>query len=176
VVRETVLSTDRLVVTTWLPSDLDDLAALHSDPATMRYIGGRTESREESAFRLDRYIEEQSRLGWTKWRVATHAGQSIGRGGFGAFGQHRELGYTLRRDLWGQGLATELARALVQWHQTHSDILQGPELWAFAVAENSASRRVLEKIGFRLVEIKAHGGADHAFYTLDRSQHPRHQP
>jgi RimJ/RimL family protein N-acetyltransferase len=163
--RETVLSTARLTVTTWLPSDLDDLAALHSDPVTMRYIGGRPESREESAARLDTYLDEQSRLGWTKWRVATPAGETIGRGGFGTFGQHRELGYTLRRDLWGQGLATELASALVQWHRTH---VADPELWAYAVAENTASRRVLEKTGFRLVEIKPHGGVDCAFYILDR--------
>ena len=163
--RETILSTPRLVVTTWLPTDLADLAALHSDPLTMRYIGGRPESREESAARLNTYLEEQSRQGWTKWRVATPVGETIGRGGFGTYGPHRELGYTLRRDHWGQGLATELATALVQWHRTHA---ADPELWAYAVAENTPSRRVLEKTGFHLVEIKPYGGVDCAFYTLGR--------
>lgn len=69
----------------------------------------------------------------------------IGRAGFGDHGHDRELGYTLRRDRWGQGLATEIAAALVAWHREHAPT---ETLWAYAATKNTPSCRVLEKVGF----------------------------
>ena len=37
--RRIILNTERLTLTTWLPSDFEDLAALHADALTMRFIG-----------------------------------------------------------------------------------------------------------------------------------------
>ena len=165
--RETILSTERLVVTTWLPQDVEELLQLHSDPVTMRYIGGRVESRAESTARLGKYLDEQTSRGWTKWRVATARGVMIGRGGFGVYGRYRELGYTLRRDVWGQGLATELAQALVQWHSANLYARYEAELVAYAHTQHRASRRVLEKIGFAFTDTRDHNGVDVAFYTFD---------
>jgi hypothetical protein len=76
----------------------------------------------------------------------------IGRAGFGAYGPNRELGYTLRSDSWGHGLATELALALVRWHTENPDPNGPPDLWAYAAMENIASRRVLEKVGFDFID------------------------
>jgi len=62
--------------------------------------------------------------------------------------QSAELGFLLRRDRWGAGLATEAARAV-------ADFGLGPmglaRLAAAALAANRAARRVLEKTGFALV-------------------------
>lgn len=55
--RRTILSTERLTVTEWLPDDFDDLLALHSDPLTMRFIGyGRPDTDSEARSRLDGYL------------------------------------------------------------------------------------------------------------------------
>ena len=57
-----------------------------------------------------------------------------------------ELGYRLRPDAWGQGLATEGAAALL------ADALGRPEVtrvYAHALLSNPASLRVMEKIGMR---------------------------
>lgn len=144
--REVVLETPRLVVTTWEPGDVDDLYAVHSDPLTMRFVRhGRPESRDEVVALVAAYIAEQEETGVTKWRVVTSEGRFAGRAGFGGFGDGRELGFTLHRDLWGQGLATELATALVAWHCRYAAPLP---LWGFASAANHASRRVLTKVGF----------------------------
>ncbi len=58
--------------------------------------------------------------------------------------EEMDLGYRLRRNMWGRGLATEGSRALVQnalgqWHY--------PKVCARTLAGNLASRRVMEKAG-----------------------------
>lgn len=168
--RRTVLATHRWTLTTWLPADEDDLYRLHSDPDTMRFVGpGRPETRTEVRARLRRYLAEQACPGWTTWRVTDPQGTLIGRAGFGAHGSHRELGYTLHRDHWGRGLATELAAALARWHSEHPDPADGAptQLWAYAALENLPSRRVLEKVGFAFVDVREHSGVPCAFYVLD---------
>ena len=170
--RGIILRTARLSVATWLPTDLDDLNRLHSDPLTMAFIGGRPEARDESAARLDRYLDEQATRGWTKWRVADTGNQMIGRAGFGLYAQDRELGYTIGRDLWGQGLATEVATALVAWHSANpasrsSNAAGAMRLWGYAAVENVASIRVLTKSGLHLIETREHAGRPYAFFRLE---------
>ncbi|HEX4249303.1 MAG TPA: GNAT family N-acetyltransferase [Pseudonocardia sp.] len=64
------------------------------------------------------------------------------------------------------GLATEIAGALVGWHREHPDPRLIPELCAYAFAENGASRRVLEKVGFTLAEEVQRAGVPQARYEL----------
>jgi len=164
--RRIVLAMNRLQVTTWLPEDVEDLHRLHSDPVTMRWVRhGRPETRAETERLLASYLDEQYDRGWTKWRVAGRDGVLVGRAGFGAHedGRGRELGYTLRRDLWGRGLATEVAAGLVDWHRAYGNA----ELWALAAIENVASRRVLEKVGFGYVSGAEHNDMPCALYRLD---------
>lgn len=145
--RQVVLVTKRLYVTTWVPEDVEDLHRLHGDPVTMRWVRNRRpETRAEVETLLASYLTEQRDRGWTKWRVADGNDALVGRAGFGPCGNGdgRELGYTLRRDCWGCGLATEVAAGLVDWHDRNSN----SQLWAYTAVENAASRRVLEKIGF----------------------------
>ncbi|WP_418057942.1 GNAT family N-acetyltransferase [Pimelobacter simplex] len=172
--RYEVLATPRLRVTSWLSSDLDDLAALHADPAVMAHlVPGRPETDAEVRARLAAYREEQVRPGWTKWRVADLTGRMVGRAGFGPHPAGRELGYTLSRSLWGRGLASELAAALIAWHRAHPMPAGAPgALVAFATTDNTASRRVLEKAGFGFAGVEAHHGRPHARYDLDAGPGP----
>jgi ribosomal-protein-alanine N-acetyltransferase len=55
-----------------------------------------------------------------------------------------EIGFLLNRRYWGQGLATEAARAVMEWLLSIPSI---HEIWATCDTENLASRRVLEKLG-----------------------------
>ncbi len=154
--RTTILTTPRLALTTWLPSDVDDLLVVHSDAETMRFVrDGRPETREQTERLVTRYRTEHRELGYTKWRLADRGGSLVGRAGFGPRADGRELGYTLRRDAWGQGLATEIAQALVAWHRAHAP---GVALHAYVAVENAASRRVLAKVGFEPIASEVHHG------------------
>ena len=59
-----------------------------------------------------------------------------------------ELGYSLHPMIWGQGYATELARACLNWADGKLSV---PEIWAFVHPDNVASRRVLDRAGFKEV-------------------------
>ncbi|MET3808146.1 RimJ/RimL family protein N-acetyltransferase [Nakamurella sp. UYEF19] len=163
--RQIVLVTDRLLVTTWLPGDIDDLCQVHSDPVTMRWVRhGRPETRDEVEDLIASYRNEQQNRGWTRWRVADRHDRLVGRAGFGLHhdGCGRELGFTLRRDSWGRGLATEVAGGLADWHWRNT----AAELWAFAAVDNTASRRVLDKVGFRFEGDVEQKGVPCALYRL----------
>ncbi len=132
----------------------------------MRYVrSGRPETRQETEHLLASYQREQATRGWSKWRIADAQGELVGRAGFGAADHARELGYTIRRERWGHGLATEIAAALVRWHQAHRRD-DADALWAFAAVENVASRRVLDKIGFTFVRFTQHHDVPCALYSL----------
>ena len=76
-------------------------------------------------------------LGWFSFRPP-HAGNPT----------EVELGYRLRRAAWGQGYATEGARALIHKGFTELGVQR---VVATTFAANLASRRVLEKAGLTLV-------------------------
>lgn len=150
--RDEILRTPRLRLTTWLPEDLDDLVELHADGEVMRHMTTGPQTRAATHARLEAFIAEHQARGWSKWRVEGTSG-FLGRAGFGIAHRsgHREVGYLLARAAWGAGLATELTRALRQWHEDHPEPALAPELRAYVLPGNAASRRVLEKAGFRAV-------------------------
>nr|WP_052416889.1 GNAT family N-acetyltransferase [Rhodococcus erythropolis] len=166
--RRTILSTNRITITDWMPGDFDDLVALHSDPLTMRFIGyGRPDTIAEARSRLDGYLHEQCTRGWTKWRVENLDGDMIGRAGFGEVDSCRELAYALNRDHWGQGFATEIADALVSWHLEHpARELSSSGLCAHVEVGNQASVRVLEKVRCEYVDRRMYAGVHCDFFRL----------
>jgi RimJ/RimL family protein N-acetyltransferase len=57
------------------------------------------------------------------------------------------IGYAIARVHWGRGLATEAARAALEWGFAEHDVV---EIWASTDLANVRSRRVMEKLGMRL--------------------------
>lgn len=70
-----------------------------------------------------------------------------------------ELGYWIGEPFWGQAIATQAARAVIDAVMA-TGLCQ--TLGAQARAENAASRRVLEKLGFGVVRHYTASGAHHA--------------
>jgi RimJ/RimL family protein N-acetyltransferase len=68
-------------------------------------------------------------------------------------------------ELWGKGLATEIARALLKIGFEHLGLAQ---LVAFTITTNHASRRVMEKVGFTFERELAHAGLPHVLYRIRR--------
>jgi RimJ/RimL family protein N-acetyltransferase len=155
-VRE--LETGRLRLRRFTPADLDELAALHGDRAVMRYIDdGKPVPREVVARQgLPAFLREYDELpdglghyaiveradgrfaGWVSLLPPSSVGLEPQDG--------VELGYRLRGDRWGRGIAAEAARAVVELAFVRLGI---ERIVATTMAVNTGSRRVLEKTGLR---------------------------
>jgi RimJ/RimL family protein N-acetyltransferase len=146
------LRTDRLVLRELTADDLDALVELDSDPEVMHFITGgrptpRAELRDEMLpYWLDFYRRGEGFGFWAAQERGT--GRFLGwfhlRPKAGAEGA--ELGYRLRRDVWGQGYASEGSRALVDKAFRELGV---DRVYAETMAVNTASRRVMEKAGLR---------------------------
>jgi ribosomal-protein-alanine N-acetyltransferase len=112
-----ILETERLVLRRLLPSDLDALYALYRDPEIRRYFPEGTLTYAETKAELEWFLNghpEHPELGlWATIHKPT--GQFIGRCGLLpwtiAGRPEVEVAYLLAKPFWGQGLATEAARA-----------------------------------------------------------------
>ena len=177
------LTTTRLALRKLTAADAPLLTELDGDPDVMRYLtGGRPTPAAEIRERvLPRMLAAYRRPpGWGWW-----AAQRRDDGAFlGWFefrptteGDHREveLGYRLRRAAWGDGYATEGARALVDKGFAELGVAR---VVATTMAVNRGSRRVLEKAGLRYVRTfhqdwpEAIAGAEHGEveYALTQQQ------
>jgi RimJ/RimL family protein N-acetyltransferase len=172
--RVAELTTARLRLRRFTGADLDELAALHGDPAVMRYIDdGRPVPREVVAEQtlpeiLREYGELPEGLGHRAIEERLGAGSALGGasepGGTGGRfvgwvsllppssvgleqGDAVELGYRLHPALWGRGYAGEAARAVVDEAFTFDDGVE--RIVATTMTVNAGSRRVMEKAGLR---------------------------
>lgn len=61
--------------------------------------------------------------------------------------KHRaDMGYVIGRPYWGNGYATEALKSIVDWVFTQDNIFR---VWAVCDIENTASARVMEKVGMQ---------------------------
>lgn len=149
------LSTDRLRLRQVRPGDTSAFFATFGDAETMRYYGRdpmRTldEAEELVAGMAARYAARQS-IRWCLTRAGDRLSDDtvIGSCGFHSFdaGFHRaEIGYELNRAYWRQGLMTEAVAAVLTYGFTEMALHR---IEAMIDIENEASKRLLEKLGFR---------------------------
>ena len=60
-----------------------------------------------------------------------------------------EIGFHMKKSVWGQGYATEAARACLVWGMQQTDF---PAFYCYQKSTNLPSRRVSEKLGMTLQE------------------------
>jgi RimJ/RimL family protein N-acetyltransferase len=152
--RKPFLSSERLEF--WKPqiSDLDDLVALVDNEDTRRFLGP---TRATPASQFERLMRNAG--GWSLYgygifsvrlpghpRIAASCGIFHSLRGFGnGLDDVPEGGWVVRRDLWGQGLASEAMAAALAWFDT----VHGPRRIACMIdAGNTASERVAAKLRF----------------------------
>lgn len=141
-------ATERLIAERFREEHLADLVGLHLDPVVSRYLGG-VRSPEATAAYLAAGLAHWHRHGFGIWAWRTQAGEFAGRAGIrhatieGA--QEFEIVYTIRRELWSKGFASEIVAALVGVARAR---LGMPSLVGLVVAGNDASCRILERSGF----------------------------
>lgn len=162
-----ILETARLKFRPFTDRDFDLLAELHRDPEVGRYMEG-VWSDAKIADSLSRFVTEHATRGHSKWAAFTRDGEFVGRAGVSlwpATGE-LELGYAFAHRFWGQGLATEAARAVAGWTFAKTDV---GHLIAFTHARNFGSQRVLERIGMARLSDRDMGfGEPSAFFRMAR--------
>ena len=168
------IETERMRLRPFRPNDLEDLCRLRAQPEVMRYIGsGLPQTRLQVVRRLQTYLEHYAQYGFGVCAVIDKAtGRLIGASGLFIVDRTPdvEIGFTLDRPYWGQGRATEIARACLEYGFA---TLRLPALAAVAYPENLASRRVLEKIGLEYYKTVPYQGVACDCYRLERSSETR---
>ncbi|WP_432546326.1 GNAT family N-acetyltransferase [Kineococcus sp. SYSU DK004] len=144
------LLTSRMRLREHRPGDLDDLVVFHGDERVTRHtpwpVRSREETREALAVRTGqvRAAATGEAVVLAVEEVAT--GTVVGEVLLLRTGDDEAaLGYALRADRWGRGLATEAAGALVEAAFT---VLGLHRLTAVVLPANTASTAVLGKLGF----------------------------
>ena len=166
-----ILETPRLVLTMWNKGDAEMIRQLHSTVETTRYLSGAAPwTLEKAEERLKSWFDEHARDGTTKYKMLRRDdGRFIGRAGFSRFQESGrgefELGYSIRQDAWGNGYATEIAGTLAQWFFSRGFAKQ---FIAFTHPENTASQRVLQKIGMQYEAPIVVGGAPGVCFRMSR--------
>ncbi len=149
---EAVAETERLRLRTWREADRAEFVRHLNTPAVMRWLGGvQDEATYQAAF--DRIDGFQRDFGHTLWIVERKSdGALLGFCGLkranSPGGEHLhgefEIGWRLREDAWGQGIAKEAAIASL-------DLAFGrygaSHVVALTVGGNVASRGLMERLG-----------------------------
>jgi len=138
--------TDRLVLRGFRDDDREPFAALNRDPEVMRYFV-RTLDRAGSDERVDRILDQWRADGLGLWAVERRAdGAFLGLTGLAKHDYLRqpEVGWRLARFAWGNGYATEAARAALDWGFGVRAIA---EIVSVTAVGNGRSRAVMERLG-----------------------------
>ncbi|MEO8554133.1 MAG: GNAT family N-acetyltransferase [Kofleriaceae bacterium] len=145
-----MLETARLILRDWREEDIPTFAAMCADPDVMRHFP-RLLSYDEAATMARRIRTGLARDGWGLWAVEIKDGAPF----IGFVGLTKpdfrpndedvvEIGWRLAPTAWGQGYATEAARAALAFGFT---TLALPQIVSFTVPANLPSQRVMERIG-----------------------------
>jgi RimJ/RimL family protein N-acetyltransferase len=165
------IETKRTLLRAFSPDDLDDLATIFSKPSVMRYMpGGRPRSREQTEETIRATLRHWEEHGFGWWAVISKEGQQlIGWCGLARLdsGSEVEVLYLLDEPYWGNGLASETARAALRYGFEELGLKQ---IAAVAVPENIRSRRVMERVGMVYEKVGRYHGSDLAYYVVRREE------
>ena len=163
------LSTARLVLRRWADADREPFAALNADPEVMRYFRGPLDRTASDAF-ADRIESSFDELGYGLWAVELRSSaEFIGFTGLArqTFPAHFtpavEVGWRLARSAWGNGYATEAARAALDFA---FDVAGLEEVVSTTTRANERSQAVMRRLGM------THDAADDFAYPLLPDAHP----
>jgi [ribosomal protein S5]-alanine N-acetyltransferase len=139
---------------------------LHPDVLRTTWFEPQPPTRSYVVDKLAGDMQHWERHGFGPWLLRDRAGgELVGRGGLKhttATGVDEvEIGWTIDPARWGEGLATELARASIN---AAFDVLGLDEVIAYTSPDNTASRRVMEKAGMAFESEFAYEGMPQVLY------------
>lgn len=166
-----ILETERLALRRLQPADLDALAALYSNPEIRRYFPSGTRTREETREELEWFLDAYARrpeIGlWAT--IDKPTGRFIGRCGLLAWTidgrEEIEVAYLLDKAFWGQGLATEAARAIAAYAFERLGV---PRLICLIHPQNQASINVARRLGMAFEQAREDEKGPYLVFAMSR--------
>ncbi len=143
------LETSRLILRPFVIEDVSDVFGYASDPMVSRFTTWSSPKvLADSKLLIETLIERALKNEPVPWGIVSKETQRlIGATGFDAWDEKHsrgEFGYSLSRQYWGRGLATEAANMVVQFG---FDVMGLHRIEAKCMVENVASERVMQKLG-----------------------------
>lgn len=176
------VETERLILREILPSDVDGMFKLDSDPEVHKYLGNKPVTDKAQIVKVINLIRQQyidngigrwaiidkktnDFIGWTGLKFVTDETNN--------HKNYYDLGYRLIRKYWGKGIATETAVASLEYA---FNVLKVDEVYAAASCENVGSNKILQKVGLNLVETFFYEDIECNWYKIDKNDYKKKKP
>ena len=146
---KTILETDRLLIREFVEEDAEAFFSFNGDSEVMRHTGEPPSTSVNQVRQMIRVYPDYRTHGYGRWAVVHKPdGLVVGFNGLKYLEDLCEvdLGYRLRVDYWGRGIATESSLEIVRYG---FETLRLERIIGLVLPANTASIRVLEKVGMR---------------------------
>jgi ribosomal-protein-alanine N-acetyltransferase len=165
-----MLETERLILRPMNETDIDAVYKMRRDNEIMRFIREPVTNRDEA----ENWINLISSR-WAKDKIGfcslieKNSGNFAGWCGLWELKESGEIevGYAIAREFWGKGYASESAAAFLEYGFNKLNL---EKIVAVAREENTASRRVMEKIGMNFDYVGKFYGRDLVHYSITREE------
>jgi [ribosomal protein S5]-alanine N-acetyltransferase len=153
-----ILETKRFFLRELIEEDVDGFHELDSDPEVHRYLGNSPVSDKQKLLEIIKFVQQQyNENGIGRWAIIDkNTNEFIGWCGLKLVkdtinnqSHYYDLGYRLIRKHWGKGIATETAKASIEYG---FNVMKLKEIIAAIHCDNVASNNVVKKLGFELIE------------------------
>lgn len=162
-----LITTERLYLRSFLPQDAEAFYSMNADREVIRYTGDPPFESVQAAEIFIQQYDHYDKYGFGRWALLEkESEQFIGFCGFKYHENNGEidLGFRLMRQYWGNGLATEAAKASLVFGQQQ---LKLKRIIGRAETANTGSVRVLEKIGMlfeKAIDFEGKSGVQYAIH------------
>ena len=162
-----ILETERLFLRSQLPEDADVIAKMFGDEEVMRFIGaGKTYLRSAAEQSIQKWNDYERTHGFTSWAVIRKEDNAfIGKCGFNYLPDNSdiELSYMLDEPYWGNGYASEISKAVLEYGMNKLNLKR---VVALVYPQNSPSIRVIEKNGMKYEKEYEYMGIKMLMYSI----------
>jgi RimJ/RimL family protein N-acetyltransferase len=168
--------TERLILRELLPSDVEGMFNLDSDPEVHTFLGNKPlknmdESKDAILFIRQQYIDN----GIGRWAmIEKKSGEFVGWTGLKLITEMTnshinfyDVGYRLIKKFWGKGYATESAKASLDFAFNQK---KQKEVFGITHIDNLKSQRALEKSGLRFIETFEQKGMPCNWYKITKEE------
>lgn len=161
------IKTDRLILRPFEEEDLPRLTQISTNPIVMRQFPPTFKTASAAKKLHELIISHQKRKGYSLWAVMDKASKKLI--GFCGFITQKvegedlvEMGYRFDCAYWNKGLATEAAKACLDYAKDNTKLT---DVYSMVLNDNPASRRVAEKVGLTTDrEVNFHGRMHDLFH------------